>query len=81
VGNLQQVGISRGRQVRPTIETATQLFEHTSIAECVQPSVPQLTAATGDCPETAILLPGGGHESWLWHTFRGRSLARVVMPG
>jgi len=41
VGNLQQVGINRERQVRPTIETTTQLFEHTRIAECVQPSVPQ----------------------------------------
>jgi len=23
----------------------------------------------------------GGQETRLWHTFRGRSLARVVMPG
>ncbi len=37
-----------------------------------------VTAATGDCPETAILLPGGGHESWLWHTFRGADVARVA---
>ena len=26
-------------------------------------------------------LPGGGRETWLWHTFRDRWLARVVMPG
>jgi hypothetical protein len=26
-------------------------------------------------------LPGGGRETWLWHTFRDRWLARGVMPG
>jgi len=30
------------------------------------------------CPVAATKLPGGGHENWLWYTFRGADVARVA---